>query len=246
MVVPLIRSSSSSGTPACSSEGRAAESSHAESVQEDAVSSSPVLTGSLQYAILADQLNSCKDFWRLDPSRNKEAERRWADRVQEVSVSELRNTHSDVADKFKNGKHQGKPILSLLKELQEGTTRPFDLPYLVAAKQWGKLFVIFGNRRLSMLKLYAESVGHPVFMRIIVHEMPNPRIMPPELSQAFVAKFVLATTTDDGGVTAPIRGHGANRRDGHAAPRRTNVGNGNAAMCGAEYLAKSFGWAFSF
>jgi len=206
-------------TGACESSGSKAESSNVDvstNSQEDSLTNvvndlftdehnvKGTILMSFQRAILVDQVKSCKDMWRLDPSQHKEAEKIWAHRVEEVAVSQLLNTHSDVAGTFKNGKHQGKPILSLLKELEEGVTRPVDLPYLVAAKQWGKLFVIFGNRRLAMLKRYAESVGVPIRMNVIVHEMPNPGISPPELQTAFLAKFVLATTTEDGN-QAPIR-----------------------------------------
>lgn len=160
------------------------------------------LLGALQQRILKEQLG---DVWRLDPSVNKDAEAQWMDRIREVDVTMLRNTHSNINAVFKNKPHSGKPVGALFKELVDGRASPTSLPCLVAAEQWGELWVVFGNRRLSVLKRFASHIRQPVHMRVIVHKMPNTGITPPNLERAFLAKFILATTTEDGGQNAPFR-----------------------------------------
>ena len=152
-----------------------------------------------------DQMKCCKELFKLDPSQHCEAENIWRHRMQEFPVTHLRGTHSDVAAKFKNGAHGGHPIGALLEALKTAKTTPADIPCLVADRQWGELFVVFGNRRLTMLKRYAEFLHRPVYMRVIVHDMPNPDIQPPDLERSFISKFILACTTEDGGLSAPMR-----------------------------------------
>ena len=124
----------------------------------------------------------------LDPSVNALAEDWWSDRIEVVNVKELHHTHSDVCAYFKNGDHNNVPIYTLLEELKAGTTKPFHLPCLVAARWQNRLMVIFGNRRLLMLKEYQQYVkGAAVMVRVIVHNVPRPNLQ--ELDSAFIAKF---------------------------------------------------------
>lgn len=159
------------------------------------------LTG-IQHSILEDQ---AKEAWQLDPAKNPQAEADWAERIQEVPVSELFHTHKNVGECFLNGSHNGRPIAELLEGLENGSVDPSALPCLVAAKHQGELRVVFGNRRLWALKRFAENTDCDVRARVIIHEMPNPGIASATLQSAFVAKFTLSYTTEDGGMCAPVR-----------------------------------------
>ena len=67
----------------------------------------------------------------LDPSVNPSLERRWAHQA------------------FRNGEHGGKSVLDLKEKLRQGI---MDIPSLVAVRHRGSLWLVFGNRRLKMLK----------------------------------------------------------------------------------------------
>ena len=62
--------------------------------------------------------------------------------------------------------HKGLPIQVLLDQLHQGIVKPSALPCLVVARWKGQLWVVYGNRRLQMLRWYAGSVAHQVRARV--------------------------------------------------------------------------------
>ena len=75
-----------------------------------------------------------------------------------------------------------------------GRTTPDQLPALVAAEYRGAKWIIFGNRRLKVLQ-ELEPRWPSLKARVIVHDMPNSGLEPPELARAFEMKFILAWTS---------------------------------------------------
>ena len=93
----------------------------------------------------------CKGVgYELDRSVNPALEQRWAHRRQMIAPHVLRNTHSDVADRFRNGDHGGAPVANLKENLLNGILHPHDVPSLVAARCKGASWVVFGSRRLKL------------------------------------------------------------------------------------------------
>ena len=85
----------------------------------------------IREAVVMRQLGLNEPGEELDPSVNPSLERRWAHQA------------------FRNGEHGGKSVLDLKEKLRQGI---MDIPSLVAVRHRGSLWLVFGNRRLKMLK----------------------------------------------------------------------------------------------
>ena len=69
----------------------------------------------------------------------------------------------------------------------------------------GQYWVVFGNRRLKALKEFVRISQRQVRMLCIVHDLEGRRRSVP---MDLLAKFLDATTTENGGVSASFRRFG--------------------------------------
>jgi len=116
-----------------------------------------------------------------------------------LDVQGLRHTHGEISKRFRHGQHRGQLVDGLAQKLRGGEVQAADITPLVVI-QWGReLWVVCGNRRLKALKdfaLQAPQGAPPVRVRCILHKhianIPGP----------LIAKFILAWSTTNAGVTA--------------------------------------------
>jgi len=137
---------------------------------------------------------------RYDPASNPDALNDHRQKLQEVYVDDLRQSHDKVNDSFANGPHKGQKVEDLIDQLKRGTVKPADLTPLVAIRfDDGKMVVVFGNRRLTALKKLQESRPRSsVKVQCIVwdyDESPGP----------LAAKLILSSTSSNDGRSAEIR-----------------------------------------
>lgn len=135
----------------------------------------------------------------FDPSQDPRAIKEWAHLKRKVAVKDLFFCHDEVLRTFQHGKHKGQPVENLLKACRKECGPPKKMPPLVAMKKVGKLWVIYGNRRLKALQMYQNELkekGSKTIVRVevFVHKW-NPK-------DCLVAKFMDATTTRNGGTNA--------------------------------------------
>eukprot|EP00929_Paragymnodinium_shiwhaense_P086790 TRINITY_DN47220_c0_g1_i1.p1 TRINITY_DN47220_c0_g1~~TRINITY_DN47220_c0_g1_i1.p1 ORF type:complete len:806 (-),score=134.60 TRINITY_DN47220_c0_g1_i1:49-2394(-) len=130
---------------------------------------------------------------RHDPSRHGSAARTQAEKASLIDVRQLQFCHTTISPKFKNGRHRGMPVLSLLQDLHAGRSRAEDLAPLLVMKTDLGLEVICGNRRLYCLKRFAAESSLPVNAWCIVYDA-DADDTPTNLK----VKRILSRTTDDG------------------------------------------------
>jgi len=154
-------------------------------------------------------LASCPSCTILDPAVEEKATLKFCHLMRWCEIAELRNTHSNVATKFRNGPFKGTQVEHLSSQLLNGSIVPSDLPPLVAVRFGMGLFVVCGNRRTRALQDFAAAhvartdEALPK-VRVIVHDFPLDHIRDPSLRCAFLAKSVLASTTTNGGKQADL------------------------------------------
>jgi len=143
-----------------------------------------------------------KGVGRYDPAVNPGAEHKWRHSIEGLDVKTLKQTHDVVSETFAHGPHRGKPVEGLTRELQErhGDTR--KITPLVVIRGFGADWVVFGNRRLKALKMYAASRQKPVLMRCIVHNFEG---KDESIPKDLLAKFLRSASTRNGGDMAVFR-----------------------------------------
>ena len=138
----------------------------------------------------------------LYPSRNLLAEEEWAHSMEWHNIEDILQGHDRVSPVFKHGDHEGRPVQQLINELICGKKRPGDLPTPVVASFEGKLWTVYGNRRVYALTAYArrfrERGGEPEKLKVIVHRAPFTHVDDLTRRQ-FMVKFVLACSTTNSG-----------------------------------------------
>jgi hypothetical protein len=137
---------------------------------------------------------------KYDPAQNSRALRAWEHLQESVNVNSLRFTHDRVSDRFLHGRHQNEPVASLTEKLISGEVLAQDITPLVVVGSVGKLWVVFGNRRLKALKDFNAWTERKVQAFCIVHR----RNIPAPL----MAKLLISTSTENGGTFAPFRRRG--------------------------------------
>lgn len=168
------------------------------------------LLGGLQTGILQEFLakpGNRRLLQSLDPAMCPEATTTWAARLHRMAVRELYQTHSDVAQYFQHGPHARQPVTELARQLRDRELNAEDLTPLVAVRFRERLMVVCGNRRLKALKDYEEQAALPEELKVwvIVHQYPFD-YLEGRLKSVLLAKFTLATSTENGGRRASFRG----------------------------------------
>eukprot|EP00441_Pelagodinium_beii_P008551 CAMPEP_0197687348 /NCGR_PEP_ID=MMETSP1338-20131121/103855_1 /TAXON_ID=43686 ORGANISM="Pelagodinium beii, Strain RCC1491" /NCGR_SAMPLE_ID=MMETSP1338 /ASSEMBLY_ACC=CAM_ASM_000754 /LENGTH=180 /DNA_ID=CAMNT_0043269429 /DNA_START=183 /DNA_END=721 /DNA_ORIENTATION=- len=137
--------------------------------------------------------------WMFDPAQVPEAEAKYRHLLQEVEVANLRQSHDKVWPTFANGPHKGQNVKDLVTKMERGDVKPEDLTPLVAIRDdHGTMTVVFGNRRLTALKLLERSSGAHVKVRCIVWDVL-------EAPAPLAAKLVLSKSSQNGGEHAEIK-----------------------------------------
>merc|ERR1712050_488668 len=113
-----------------------------------------------------------------------------------IDVTKLRFLHATISPTFMHGKHNGRPVLTLLEDLHAGKTDPLHLPPLLVMRKnkHAEWEVVCGNRRLYCLKRYAAEASACVNAWCIVYDLKAQ-----ETPRPLVMKYILAATTQDGG-----------------------------------------------
>eukprot|EP00927_Polykrikos_kofoidii_P003331 TRINITY_DN11320_c0_g1_i9.p1 TRINITY_DN11320_c0_g1~~TRINITY_DN11320_c0_g1_i9.p1 ORF type:complete len:1182 (-),score=219.67 TRINITY_DN11320_c0_g1_i9:15-3560(-) len=115
-----------------------------------------------------------------------------------VPVEEIRFTHFDVSDHFKDGR----PLVSTLDDLIAGRAHPLTSPFLVLdVVRVDDILWTFRNRRLAILKAFAgylHQQGSDVDVDVRVH-MLSPS------SDRVIAKYVESKSTQCHGVHVVVR-----------------------------------------
>ncbi|OLP86998.1 hypothetical protein AK812_SmicGene31832 [Symbiodinium microadriaticum] len=120
-------------------------------ISRDNATDSPDACTPLQKLLLKDILKGeLHSLWRLDPSRNPEAERDYAECLDWYYTSDprIRFSHDEVSDVFLHGAHRGQPVEATVQQLLCGEAISYEIPALVAMEWSGKLYIICGNRRM--------------------------------------------------------------------------------------------------
>eukprot|EP00929_Paragymnodinium_shiwhaense_P088976 TRINITY_DN49253_c0_g1_i1.p1 TRINITY_DN49253_c0_g1~~TRINITY_DN49253_c0_g1_i1.p1 ORF type:complete len:483 (-),score=87.06 TRINITY_DN49253_c0_g1_i1:162-1610(-) len=139
--------------------------------------------------------------WKCDPAFTPRLAEELRYKIQNIRITDLLHTHGNVSKTFRVAPHSGRSVFSLTDALLDGATRIPDIPPLVVGDLHGKLWVICGNRRLVALKKYVECTGRvETKMPCIVHKLKQNA--PAEL----IAKFILSSSTDNGGIFATVAG----------------------------------------
>mmetsp|Transcript_35322 Transcript_35322/g.110053 ORF Transcript_35322/g.110053 Transcript_35322/m.110053 type:complete len:403 (-) Transcript_35322:174-1382(-) len=142
---------------------------------------------------------------QLDPSVDHSARERYKHLVRLVPVKDLLYTHAEVSPTFLHEPHKGEPLEQLLAEIRARGGPPASLPELVVVKMAGQNLVVCGNRRLKVLKTYADEMhkddpeAAPVCVRCIVHKMDF------DERACLVAKMCDASTTKTQGLECRVR-----------------------------------------
>lgn len=129
-----------------------------------------------------------------DPARDRFASRDQVENTCLIDVRILRFCHETISPHFMHGTHHHLPVLSLLEELHKGKADSQRLPPLVVMRSGRGLDVVCGNRRLYCLKRYAAESSKVVSAWCIVYDL-----MAQDTPRALVMKYILATTSKDGG-----------------------------------------------
>lgn len=153
---------------------------------------------SQQVQFLRHLMRGASDF---DPAMNPQAWQQWRHLARPVNVDDLLQTHSCVSPTFAHGRHRGQSVEDLVGKLLRGEASVKDITPLVVVRCMGQLWVVFGNRRLKALRQYRARLGRAVRVQCIVHDIDGRTAYPPCL----VAKFLLASTTTNGGAHADFR-----------------------------------------
>lgn len=138
---------------------------------------------------------------RFDPAQDSRALSVWSNLLRDMDVRSLRQTHAEVSATFRHGPHAGEPVQGLVTKLRHGYDVRCITP-LVVVRCLQYHWVVFGNRRLKALKLFAELSGRPVLMPCLVHDFDAPGRM---VSSELLAKLLMAATTENLGVFAALR-----------------------------------------
>ena len=85
--------------------------------------------------------------------------------------------------------------------LKSGEVSADSITPLVAVRFVGDDWVVFGNRRLKALQAFQEAVPERVCVHCIVHDLDGPQ----PVHHGLVAKFLDASTTENGGLFAEFR-----------------------------------------
>ena len=146
--------------------------------------------------------------WWLDPSRNPLAESEFANLTEWHPIDDVLQGHDRISRFFSYGPNEGQSVDSLVKALWYGDVRPHQLPTLVAARHDGRLYTVYGNRRLCALRKYStqcqEAGYHPEKIKVIVHPMPFEHL-DEKTRRQFMVKMVLACSTSNEGQQAYCR-----------------------------------------
>ena len=97
---------------------------------------------------------------------------------------------------------------TLIDKLVSQKVRPAELPTIVAALFEGRLWTVYGNRRIYALREYAkrfiEAGRVPDQIKVIVHPAPF-KHLDEQTHRRFLVKFVLACSTSNDGQQAYCR-----------------------------------------
>ena len=154
-------------------------------------------------------LRSCeKNPWWLDPSRWKYAESEWASFAEWHDIDDVLQGHDRISPTFMHGDHEGQHVDDLIEDLVNGVVRPSQLTTIVAARVTGRLYTVYGNRRLYALREYSKRCrgnnDKPEQIKVIVHPAPFEHLDLKTRNQ-FIAKVVLACSTSNHGQQAYCR-----------------------------------------
>ena len=123
-------------------------------------------------------------------------------------IDDVLQGHDRVSTVFRHGQHEGQPVQVLIDALVSGDKHLGDLATPVAAKFGGKLWTVYGNRRVYALREYSrilkENGREPEKIKIIVHKAPFEHFDETTRRQ-FMVKFVLACSTTNNGQQAFCR-----------------------------------------
>ena len=81
----------------------------------------------------------------MEKAVNPDAETKFDYYLCRRDVLQLRHTHSDIGDGFKNGPHRGQRVDALTHKLLKGEASITSITPLVAIRYDGLLWVVFGN-----------------------------------------------------------------------------------------------------
>ncbi|CAE7504952.1 unnamed protein product [Symbiodinium sp. KB8] len=181
-------------------------------ISRDNATDSPDACTPLQKLLLKDILKGeLHSLWRLDPSRNPEAERDYAECLDWYYTSDprIRFSHDEVSDVFLHGAHRGQPVEATVQQLLCGEAISYEIPALVAMEWSGKLYIICGNRRFKAFKQCYERTGWDARFKMIVHTGPSShpcRTIPDQtLRMLFFLKALQAMNTTCEGRNARFR-----------------------------------------
>merc|ERR1712083_470864 len=125
----------------------------------------------------------------------------WRHLIRYCDVDELRFGHDYVNATFTHGPHHGCSVMDTVRELQINESMVLDSLLLVGLEQDGKIWIVYGNRRLTALRTYADQVRmlRPVIVRVIVHPYPCKHIRSEALRCRFLMKAATAISTENDG-----------------------------------------------
>ncbi|CAE7947240.1 unnamed protein product, partial [Symbiodinium sp. KB8] len=151
-----------------------------------------------QIYLLREAQRSANDW---DPSYHNADKvfKKWGHLLRLESPDRLIFTHHQVSKVFRNGPHKGQPLQRLLSDLEGGILEAQHLTALVGVQQDGKLHVMCGNRRLTVLKQYMrnlrevgdENTADSLRVHVYVHRFED-------MPKGIQAKFIEASSTVDG------------------------------------------------
>jgi len=151
-----------------------------------------------QIYLLREAQRSANDW---DPSYHNadKVHKKWGHLLRLESPDRLIFTHHQVSQTFRNGPHKGQRLTCLLSDLESGILEAQELTALVGVQQDGKLHVMCGNRRLTVLKQYMrklrevgdENTADNLRVHVYVHKFED-------MPKGIQAKFIEASSTVDG------------------------------------------------
>ena len=96
--------------------------------------------------------------------------------MQSHNIEDVFQGHDTICSKFAHGEHAGTSVDDLIDDSVSGKVCPADLPTTVAALWKGRLWTIYGNRRVCALREYAKRcklLGRELDkIKVIVHTAP--------------------------------------------------------------------------